>query len=563
MPLLSQVDKEGILKWCCRYPYTARKYQELFGFLFIFSAFLSFIYFLSFEILGSSNMFALSAPEAVINPYVQNRTAIYKAVLIQSPTPTYCKMGTPRYISDAVYPEGLELLSSLNTASECEKNMDASTATLGETIEGGNFFIRTMRVTYDVMAKSYSSQFTLHPEKMSIGFKHAEVSKTWPDGVSTCKANTPTIFENGKIQWSTISELFGDSGLVLDLLDKSNNDAFAGTANDGAASELPTYRQTGTIFVMAIEYFNYPRSLSEIGYLFSSGNLRASVSIKHVPGVIGRKSPKQVFKDGVLTHIIYDYGIKLKFIPKGSVGTLTFSRFISCIIRSFALLYFAGLTLDFLTKPWVQFDPVTGEDISLGGKRKMKRSKSRKKKEGAMDGGSSSKSVELAFAPSATSDKTLYDNSIYQIPYVRGLYDDSGHDIERAVRNRTRKAFGLVQDLQIDSQALAPSNIPTSRNSASHFDIGRSNNNTTNGGSDGVQGRNSIAQTIDNPNDLGLDIDQTQSLRRAMEKIDRLEGALNELKASHNDIQKKVNLGGGHRRRSSMQRNSVTSPPKK
>jgi len=44
--------------------------------------------------------------------------------------------------------------------------MDASTATLGETIEGGNFFIRTMRVTYDVMAKSYSSQFTLHPEKM-------------------------------------------------------------------------------------------------------------------------------------------------------------------------------------------------------------------------------------------------------------------------------------------------------------------------------------------------------------------------------------------------------------
>ena len=117
-------------------------------------------------------------------------------------------------------------------------------------------------------------------------------------------------------------------------------------------------------------------------------------------------------------------------------------------------------------------------------------------------------------------------------------------------------------DLQIDSQALAPSNIPTSRNSASHFDIGRSNNNTTESGSDGVQGRNSIAQTIDNPNDLGLDIDHTQNLRRAIEKIDRLEGALNELKASHNDIQKKVNLGGGHRRRSSMQRNSVTSPPK-
>ena len=60
-----------------------------------------------------------------------------------------------------------------------------------------------------------------------------------------------------------------------------------------------------------------------------------------------------------------------------------------------------------------------------------------------------------------------------------------------------------------------------------------------------------------------MDIDHTQNLRRAIEKIDRLEGALNELKASHNDIQKKVNLGGGHRRRSSMQRNSVTSPPKK
>ena len=75
-------------------------------------------------------------------------------------------------------------------------------------------------------------------------------------------------------------------------------------------------------------------------------------------------------------------------------------------------------------------------------------------------------------------------------------------------------------------------------------------------------GRNSVVQSVNNPSDLGLENDQIQNLKRALDKIDRLEGALNELKASHNDMQKKVNFQGGHRRGSSMQRASIQSPNK-
>ena len=127
------------------------------------------------------------------------------------------------------------------------------------------------------------------------------------------------------------------------------NDAFAGTANDGAASELPTYRQTGTIFVMAIEYFNYPRSLSEMSDIYFIKNLRASVSVKHAEQ-LGGKVQNKCLRHGVLTHIIYDYGIKLKFIPKRSVAALNFFQD-SYRASQQSLVVFAGLTLDFLTKP--------------------------------------------------------------------------------------------------------------------------------------------------------------------------------------------------------------------
>lgn len=525
--------------------------------------FLSFMYFLTFEIFGSANMFKLSMPEAVINPYLQNRTALYDAILRDTPTPAYCIKGTPTTFSETVYPEGLEILRSLNTASKCDSNAVAA-ATLGETAEDGSFFIRTMRVIYDVEKRTYSSHYTLHPEAMTFGFKHSEVSKAWVNGVSTCKESTPNVFENGRLEWPTVSDLFGESNLVGDLLDKSNKDAFAGNTNDGAPKDLPIYRQTGIVFLLVINYFNYPRDISELGYLLTSSNLRASVSVKHVPGLIGRKSPRQIIDPatGNVKHIIYDYGIKLSFVTKGSVGTLSFSSFITCIIRSFGLLFFAGATLNFMTKPWVQYDLKTGADISL------EKSKAKKKEfvggKGGKSGSSNSKSIELTLKSNASNNKTLFDDTIYQIPYVRGLYDDSGHDIERAVRNRTRKAFGLVQDLQIDSQALAPTSIPTTRNSVSNFDMlgGNNNNNNSNNQSSQNMGRNSVAQSVNNPSDLGLENDQIQSLKRALDKIDRLEGALNELKASHNDMQKKVNMQGGHRRGSSMQRASIQSPNK-
>ena len=151
-----------------------------------------------------------------------------------------------------------------------------------------------------------------------------------------------------------------------------------------------------------------------------------------------------------------------------------------------------------------------------------------------------SKSIQLGFTSKASDGKGAFDDTAYQIPYVRNLYDDSGHDIERALRNRTRKAFGLMQDLQLDSQALAPAIIPTSRNSATNFDVGRTNRPSPIGENSGnnSNSRNSFAQSVSNVDDLGLDENNVQRLRRALEKIDRLEATLNELKRRHTMMSK-------------------------
>ena len=43
---------------------------------------------------------------------------------------------------------------------------------------------------------------------MTFGFKHVEVSKAWQKGVSTCKATSPANFENGKLEWDSLSKRF-------------------------------------------------------------------------------------------------------------------------------------------------------------------------------------------------------------------------------------------------------------------------------------------------------------------------------------------------------------------
>ena len=104
-----------------------------------------------------------------------------------------------------------------------------------------------------------------------------------------------------------------------------------------------------------------------------------------------------------------------------------------------------------------------------------------------------------------------------------------------------------MQDLQLDSQALAPAIIPTSRNSAINFDLGRTSTNRPSAIGES-NSRNSFAQSVSNVDDLGLDENNVQRLRRALEKIDRLEGTLNELKTSHNDVQRKINMSVGQKR---------------
>ena len=85
MAFLSRDEKEGIIKYCCRYPYAASEHQKLLGILYIFSIFMSFMYFLTFEIFGSSNMFKLSLPEVAMNPYLQNRTELYGTAMKEMP----------------------------------------------------------------------------------------------------------------------------------------------------------------------------------------------------------------------------------------------------------------------------------------------------------------------------------------------------------------------------------------------------------------------------------------------------------------------------------------------
>ena len=70
--------------------------------------------------------------------------------------------------------------------------------------------------------------------------------------------------------WNGIhcQNVFDDSSVKTNLLDLKNADAFAGLVNDGTEATLPTYRQTGAVFVLVVNYFNYPRDLSELGYLF-------------------------------------------------------------------------------------------------------------------------------------------------------------------------------------------------------------------------------------------------------------------------------------------------------
>ena len=102
MAFLSRDDKEGIIKYCCRYPYAASEHQKLLGILYIFSIFMSFMYFITFEIFGSSNMFKLSLPEVAMNPYLQNRTELYGAALKEMPIPTYCARGTPASLSERI-----------------------------------------------------------------------------------------------------------------------------------------------------------------------------------------------------------------------------------------------------------------------------------------------------------------------------------------------------------------------------------------------------------------------------------------------------------------------------
>ena len=92
-------------------------------------------------------------------------------------------------------------------------------------------------------------------------------------------------------------------------LDKINSDSFLGI---GSINPTATYRQTGVVIGVFIEYYNFPRSLSEISFGFET---RAEIHTKVIHGMRGSIGPKQVLEtDGDVKAVIYDYGIHIDIV---------------------------------------------------------------------------------------------------------------------------------------------------------------------------------------------------------------------------------------------------------
>ena len=419
-----------------RYPYWSPAYVKsehpllrAFGIIYGASVLLSWV-FVVYLIVGTPSIYRLKTPEAVVLPYIRNETNQFEVKMRSVQVPNYCTQGWMKEFNADLYPEAMEtmLFADKPKVSRCEEFTEVG-AFVEKTPSG--LFVRTVRVLHELSTTKTEVIYTKYPEQLTFGIKHKESLSSVEAGIMTWKHGEEDTHSYGKCEWQSLQELF--PGLSLDAI---NMDNFYGADVD--LTSTATYRQTGVVVGLFIEYYNFPRSLKELGLGF---DLRAEIKPRVMTGMRGLSSPKQIIDvdTGRTTSVVYDYGVHINIIKTGFVGTVEWNLIFACCSSAFIFLYVIGAVLDF---------------ASVKHGTKQKRGQPCALDQVHIDG--------VSAKPSGAIGNELFDESIYQPPYIRELYDDSTHDIERSMRARNRSAFGPKQDFMLASHSLQRALIPTS-----------------------------------------------------------------------------------------------------
>lgn len=516
-------NKEKFIAYWLRYPYWSSAqglsyspHKRLFGIIYGICVFGS-VAFALYQMVGAPNIFRLETPRAVVRAFSQNRST-FNTQLQNVPAPSYCSLGGLKNLDTMVYPEASEVSLFLNDdeISTCEEFTETG-AIVEESSTG--YFVRTFRVIRDVKNKKNTYVYTKHPEYLSFGIKHFEVSHYVPDGIKTWTTGNEDHFAYGINEWSSLTKLFPSVNL-----DKINSDSFLGIRSTNPTA---TYRQTGIVVGVFIEYYNFPRSLSEISFGFET---RAEINTKVMHGMRGSIGPKQVLEtDGAVKTVIYDYGIHIDIVKVGYVGVIELNLIFACCASAFMFLYMIGSILDFLSLGQNDL-----QDVFNRGLDKTTDILSQKN----VDSGKQKMSSVESNSHFGTSNSSLrpFDTSLFQVPFVREIYDDSAHDMERAMRARNRTAFGRRQDFMIASHSLKPALTP------SFVDASLAIKKSATQQSKNVPGKSYdiVANDITTLNTT-FDVVRYEQIMHAMvERMSRLEKNNHELKTGHHGLAKMI-----------------------
>eukprot|EP00945_MAST-04E_sp_MAST-4E-sp1_P001880 g1880.t1 len=397
---------------------------------------------------GTPNMYRLHNPESLVLPYAFNSSNEFDAKLVNIPTPAYCSKGAPKGFDKDLYPEAPEVngFAGDTTASSCEPC--ARVSCIAERTPSG-FFIRTLRVVEDLSTGAKNYYYTKHPEYLTFGIKLTEIEqvRTFTDGIKVFRSDNRAMSGQGKIEWGTIGDLIATS---IVSLDKVNKDGFY-TQKKISVPES-TYRQTGVVLGVTVEYYNFPRTPMDIGAF--SYVPTAEIRVAQVPGMRGKLDGKKILDPttGLVSKVIYDYGVYINIIQNGQIGVLEFSMWMLCAAGSFMALYIVSSFMDWISSSHDEKMVDSAANAVAKDKSQILKEKQMVELAEGMKGGNKNRKK--------TGGLEDYDETIYQIPFVRGLYDDSAHDIERAMRARTRSAFGPKQDFMLAGHSLAKAAIP-------------------------------------------------------------------------------------------------------
>lgn len=547
---LSNRARRDVAYWF-RYPYRVNvlspsdhPQKTLYGIIYGCCVVLSLLYTV-YQMFGTPNMYRLHNPESLVLPYAYNSSNEFDAKLVNIPTPAYCSKGAPKGFDKDLYPEAPEVngFAGDTTASSCEPC--ARVSCIAERTPSG-FFIRTLRVVEDLSTGAKNYYYTKHPEYLTFGIKLTEIEqvRTFTDGIKVFRSDNRAMSGQGKIEWGTIGDLIATS---IVSLDKVNKDGFY-TQKKISVPES-TYRQTGVVLGVTVEYYNFPRTPMDIGAF--SYVPTAEIRVAQVPGMRGKLDGKKILDPttGLVSKVIYDYGVYINIIQNGQIGVLEFSMWMLCAAGSFMALYIVSSFMDWISSSHDEKMVDSAANAVAKDKSQILKEKQMVELAEGMKGGNKNRKK--------TGGLEDYDETIYQIPFVRGLYDDSAHDIERAMRARTRSAFGPKQDFMLAGHSLAKAAIPLTVRS-----LGSLNSIASSSGSPEKFRQSTPAKTMsmsDMSGNLaggGFDEDEIAEMR---EHIKHLEDEVIMIKNMQHDLSKKLATKMESRSRPSFSVQSPTS----